>query len=194
MLRALPRVALAATLTCFSTLAAAAPPHYALDPAKSSLEFAFSQAGAQNKGHFGRFTVGFDFAADDLAASHLEVQVDTSSVDSGDQDRDDTLKSAELLSVAKFPQAHFSAAQIVKTAAGFEAHGKLTIRDVTRDATVPFTFRTASEAGANTGYMAGKLTIHRLDFGVGQGEWQATDQVGNDVVVSFTLRLTSAAH
>jgi hypothetical protein len=29
---------------------------------------------------------------------------------------------------------------------------------------------------------------------VGQGDWKATDQVGNDVGVSFALRLTAAAH
>jgi polyisoprenoid-binding protein YceI len=169
---------------------AAAVTHYTLDPAKSSLEFTFTQAGALNKGHFGRFPVSLDFSADNLAASHLEVGVDVTSLDTGDKDRDDTLRSADLFSVTKFPQAHFSAAQIVKTAAGFEAAGKLTIRGVTRDARVPFTFRTASEQGAAVGYMSGKITIRRLDFGVGQGDWKATDQVGNDVVVSFALRLT----
>jgi polyisoprenoid-binding protein YceI len=183
----------ATALLSMSLPAAAAAPHYTLDAAKSTLEFTFTQAGAQNKGRFTRFPVTFDFSPDDLAVSHLEVQVDTASVDTGDKDRDDTLKGAELLSVAKFPQARFSATQIVKTASGFEAQGKLTIRDVTRDTRVPFTFRTAAEQGAGVGYMSGKVTIRRLDFGVGQGEWKATDQVGNDVVVSFALRLTSAA-
>jgi polyisoprenoid-binding protein YceI len=187
---------LAASLTPATVIAApaaasaAAVTHYTLDPAKSSLEFAFTQAGALNKGHFARFPVSLDFAADNLAASHLEVGIDVNSLDTGDKDRDDTLRSADLLSVAKFPQAHFSAPQIVKTAAGYEAAGKLTIRGVTRDVRVPFTFRTASEQGTSVGYMSGKLTIRRLDFGVGQGDWKATDQVGNDVVVSFALRLT----
>jgi hypothetical protein len=36
--------------------------------------------------------------------------------------------------------------------------------------------------------------VRRLDFGVGQGDWKATDQLGNDVGVSFALRLTAAAH
>ena len=197
------------TLTCAAALvaatAAAAPAtapatatavvtRYALDQAKSTLEFTFTQAGAQNKGHFGRFPVSMDFSADNLAASRLEVSVDVNSLDSGDKDRDDTLRGADLFSVAKFPQAHFSATQIVKTAAGFEASGKLTIRGVARDTRVPFTFRTAAEQGATVGYMNGKLTIRRLDFGVGQGDWKATDQVGNDVIVSFALRLTSATH
>jgi polyisoprenoid-binding protein YceI len=182
----------AALMTAAAAATPAAAPHYTLDQAKSSLEFAFTQAGALNKGHFGRFPVTMDFSADNLAASRLEVGVDVTSLDTGDKDRDDTLRGADLFSVSKFPQAHFSAAQIAKTATGFEASGKLTIRGVTRDMRVPFTFRSASEAGAAVGYMSGKVTIRRLDFGVGQGDWKATDQVGNDVTVSFALRLISA--
>jgi polyisoprenoid-binding protein YceI len=189
--------AAAATLTAALLISsvraadAAAVPHYVLDAAKSSLEFTFLQAGAQNKGRFRSFQVSMDFSADNLAASRLEVTIEMKSVDSGDQERDDTLRSADLFAVSKFPQAHFTAAQINRTAAGYEAVGKLTIRGVTHDARVPFTFRTATENGAQVGYMSGKTSVRRLDYGVGQGDWQATDQVGNEVGVAFTLRLTA---
>ena len=181
----------AALLVPCSARAADAPgvTHYGLDPAKSSLEFTFMQAGAANKGRFARFQVGFDFSAENLAASRLDVTIEMSSADTGDQERDDTLKGADLFAVAKFPQAHFAASQINRTASGYEAVGKLTIRGVTRDARVPFSFRTATENGAAVGYMSGKTSVRRLDYGVGQGDWKATDQVGNDVGVSFTLRL-----
>jgi polyisoprenoid-binding protein YceI len=174
--------------------AVAAPPgvvHYVLDQSKSSLEYTFTQAGAQNKGRFTRFPVTFDFSPDDLSASRLDVTVDIGSLDTGDQERDDTLRSNDLFAATKFPQAHFTATQIAKTAAGFEATGKLTIRGVTRDMRVPFTFRTATENGAAVGYMSGKTSLRRLDYGVGQGDWKATDQVGDDVGVSFALRLTA---
>jgi polyisoprenoid-binding protein YceI len=174
--------------------AAAAGRHYALDAAKSSLQFTFLQAGAQNTGRFPRFTVALDFPGADPAGGKLEVTVDVAALDTGDKDRDDTLKSDDLFAVTKFPQAHFSAAQVVKTASGYEADGKLTIRGVTREAKVPFTFREAAEGGATVGYMAGKTLVRRLDYGVGQGDWKATDQAGNDVTVSFSLRLTPAAH
>ena len=170
------------------------PVHHVLDQAKSTLEFTFMQAGAQNKGKFTRFPVSFDFAPGDLAGSRLEVTVEIGSLDTGDKERDDTLKGDDLFAAAKFPKAHFLATQFARTAAGFEAQGKLTIRDQTRDVRVPFTFRTAVEQGATVGYMSGKTTIRRLDYGVGQGDWKATDQVGNEVGVSFALRLTSAAH
>ncbi len=194
-LRTLP-AALVTLLWSAAPLRAADPPgfsHYVLDPAKSTLEFNFTQAGAQNKGRFRRFQTLLDFAPDNLATSHLEVTIEMNSLDTGDQERDDTLRDSDLFAVKKFPQAHFSAAQILKTASGYEAVGKLTIRDASREIHVPFTFRTATEAGVSAGYMSGKATIRRLDYGVGQGDWKATDQVGNDVGVSFALRLTSAA-
>jgi polyisoprenoid-binding protein YceI len=165
--------------------------HYVLDPAKSSLEFTFVQAGAQNKGRFRRFQVSFDFSPENLVASRLDVTVETNSADTGDEERDDTLRGADLFAASKFPQAHFAATQINRTAAGYEAVGKLTIRGVTRDARVPFAFRSASENGAQVGQMSGKTSLRRLDYGVGQGDWKATDQVGNEVGVAFELRLTA---
>jgi polyisoprenoid-binding protein YceI len=184
------------TSALLSTAALAAEPasvtHYSLDPAKSSLEFSFVQAGAQNKGKFTKFPVVFDASPDGLTANRLDVTVEMSSYDSGDKDRDDTLRGPDLFNVAKFPQARFTATQITKTATGFDAVGKLTIRGVARDQHVPFTFRTASEQGHTVGYLAGKTTIHRLDYGVGQGEWKSTEWVGNDVTVSYNLRLVPA--
>ena len=186
----------AAAGLCLAAGTASAPPvtHYVLDAGKSSLEFTFQQAGAQNKGRFTRFAVNFDFSPDNLAGSRLEVTVEIGSLDTGDKERDDTLRGADLFAVAKFPQAHFAASQFNKTAGGYEALGKLTIRGVTRDARVPFTFRTADEHGVAVGYMSGKTTLRRLDFGVGQGEWNSTEWVGNEVGVSFALRLTATAH
>ncbi len=183
--------AAAASFALQALPSSAAASHYTLDPAKSALEFSFVQAGAANKARFKNFAVSFDFAADDLASSHLDVTVEMSSADSADKDRDDTLKGSDLLDVAKYPQARFTAVQITKTADGFDAAGKLTIRGVTKDAHVPFTFRTTTEQGQSVGYMTGKTTIKRLDFGVGQGDWKTTEWIANDVTVIYTLRLSA---
>jgi polyisoprenoid-binding protein YceI len=189
--------AAALSLTVLSAAFAADAPaagHYVLDAAKSSLQFTFVQAGAQNTGRFKRFTVSFDPPPAGSTAGRLEVTVDVGTLDTGDSDRDDTLRDTDLFDVARFPQARFSAAQITRTASGYEAAGKLTIRGVTRDARIPFAFREASENGTAAGYMTGKTVVRRLDYGVGQGDWKATDQAGNDITVSWSLRLTAAAH
>jgi polyisoprenoid-binding protein YceI len=187
-------VAVATSGAGVASAADAAPTRYTLDPAKSTFEYQFTQAGALNKGKFTKYTVTLDFSADSLATSKLDVVVDMSSLDTGDKERDETLKGADLFSVAKFPQSRFTSTQITKTANGYDAVGKLTIRGVSRDAHVPFSFRTADEQGKPAGYLLGKTAVKRLDFGVGQGDWKATDQVGNDVSVSYSLRLVPAAH
>ena len=92
------RIALFVTAVSVASwaMAAGAPTHYTLDPAKSTLEYAFMQAGAQNKGSFKKFTPTLDFAADNLAASKLDVVVDMTSLDTGDKERDDTLRGPDL--------------------------------------------------------------------------------------------------
>jgi polyisoprenoid-binding protein YceI len=171
----------------------AAATTYVLDPAKSLLEFRFMQAGAENKGHFSRFTTTLTLSDANLAASKLDVTIDVSSLDTADKERDTTLRGVDLFNVAKFPKARFTATSLTRTGAGhYEAAGKLTIRDTTRDVRVPFTFEVKTEPGGAAGYMTGKATIKRLDFGVGQGEWKSTEGVANEVPVSFSLRLPAA--
>ena len=53
--------------------------------------------------------------------------------------------------------------------------------------TVTFTFKPAADG--HTAVLSGGATIRRLDFGVGQGEWQDTKWVGNDVRIGFELVL-----
>jgi polyisoprenoid-binding protein YceI len=186
---------LAVLTMLLAAVATAAPlPTYTLDAAKSALEFGFVQAGAQNKGRFPKFAVNFSFADENLATSRLDVTVDVGALDTADQERDDTLKGADLFNVAKFPKAHYVATQISKSAAGaYEAAGTLTLRGVARAQRVPFTLRSATEQGRRVLYMTGKTLIKRLDFGVGQGDWKSTEWVGNEVTVTFNLRLVAAS-
>jgi len=125
--------------------AASAPAHFTQDLTKSTLEYSFVQAGAQNKGTFKKYTVTLDVAGD--KAEKLDVVIDMTSLDTGDKERDDTLRGADLFNVAKNPQARFTSAQITKTAAGYDAVGKLTLRGVSKDVHVPFTLRMATEQG-----------------------------------------------
>ena len=164
---------------------------YTLDPTRSALKFQFKQAGADNQGRFRKFGALLSFGDANLAASKLEVTIDVNSLDTGDEERDTVLRDAELFNVAKFPQARFKATKISRVSAGrYEAMGTLSIREAARNVRVPFAFRTANEQGVLAGYMTGRVPINRLDFGVGQGEWKATDQVANQVDVTFALRFT----
>ena len=67
----------------------------------------------------------------------------------------------------------------------YQARGKLTIRDVTRDVVLPFT-PARSESGQRAP-RAATLGIKRLDYGVGRNEWAATGYVANEVTIDITV-------
>ena len=69
----------------------------------------------------------------------------------------------------------------------FEALGRLTIRDTSREVRLPFRFQAAADG--KPAILAGGTTIRRLDYGVGQGEWQDTQWLGDEVRIRFTLQL-----
>jgi polyisoprenoid-binding protein YceI len=166
----------------FSSASAAT---FAADPASSRLEFTGVQAGATFKGVFHQFTAAVDFDPAALASAHIDVTIEVKSVESGDKDRDGTMRGADIFDVAHFPTAHYVTRSITRTATGFSAVGALTLRGVTKD--VPIEFKFASAAAGAT--LSGTAELKRLDFGVGRGDWKNTDWVADAVKVAFSLNL-----
>jgi polyisoprenoid-binding protein YceI len=158
-----------------------------VEPSASQLTFVGKQAGAEFTGKFERFTADIRFDPNDLANSKFIVDIETASVSTKDKERDDILKGKDLFDAKRWPQARYVAETITANGDKFSATGKLTIRDITRDVPIVFTF-TLDPAG-NTAWLKGSAPLKRLDFGVGQGEWKDTQWVSNDVRVEFALRL-----
>ena len=167
--------------------ASAADQAYTMVAAQSSLTYVFTQAGADNQGRFGSFAVSFD-----PAAGRLDVVIDMRSLDTGDQQRNSTLGGNDFFDVAQYPQSRFAATHIEKTATGYVATGALTLRGVTRNVSIPFSWRTATAQGHPVGHLSGQMTVRRLDFGVGQGQWKSTEWVGNTVTVRYSVTLTAS--
>ncbi len=186
-----PRPAAAAPAT---TAPAAALVRYIVDPARSTLEFEFRQAGASSKGRFTRFQAALAWpAAGAIApgAAALVVDIDTASIDTADQDRDLTLRGAELFAVERFPTARFEATGWAPAAAvaTWTVNGRLRIRDRTRPISFPLTLRFETAAGQRVATLRGETRLRRLEFGIGQGEWQSTEWVGDEVTVRWNLRM-----
>ena len=65
---------------------------------------------------------------------------------------------------------------------------------MTKDIKLPITFQTKDGGGGKQmGYLTGRYTLKRLEYGVGQGDWKSTEWVKDDVVVTFSLKLQPAA-
>jgi len=167
-------------------LTAYAAGQWALQPKGSTITFIGKQAGAEFEGNFDKFTADIKFDPKDLAGSRFDIKLDMNSVNSRDQERDDTLKTADLFDVKQFPSAKYVTDKFTDTGGGkYAATGKLTLRNVTRDVPIAFTFKSTPSGGT----LQGTAALKRLDFGVGQGEWKDTSTVANEVKVRFLLQL-----
>ena len=155
----------------------------------SSLTFTFDQAGAASKGSFKQFSTELVYDEKAPAAGSLNVKVQIASIDTQDQERNDMLVSADLFDAPKFPTAQYTASSFARTAAGsLEAVGKLTLRGVTKDLRLPLKI-----VPTTTGLeLSGATSIKRLDYGVGQGDWQSTEGVADEVKIQYKVALTKA--
>jgi polyisoprenoid-binding protein YceI len=153
-----------------------------------SLQFTAVQAGATFTGAFDRFQVRFDFDAAQPAGGRLDVTVATPSIATRDPERDEILRSRDFFWTEKFPEATFHASRFERDGVGWRASGELTIRGETRPTAVHFELA----PGDRILGMKGSARLHRLEFGLGQGEWSSTEWVGDEVGVKFDLRLKPA--
>jgi polyisoprenoid-binding protein YceI len=181
----MPAALAAVLLTIGGAQAVHAASSFTADTASSRLEFTGVQAGAEFKGAFHKFSAAVDFSPDAPANAHIDVQIDLGSEDSGDKDRDGTMRGPDVFDVAHFPTAHYVTKSFAKTATGYAAVGALTLHGVTRDVPISFKF-TPGAAGA---VLSGTAELKRLDFGVGQHDWKSTEWVADGVKVAFTLNL-----
>ena len=82
------------------------------------------------------------------------------------------------------PKARFVSTDVISRGGdNYQARGKLTIREVTRDVTLPFSLRIQN--GLATA--RGTLDIKRLDYGIGRNEWASTNYVADTVTIELTV-------
>jgi polyisoprenoid-binding protein YceI len=85
-------------------------------------------------GKFTRFKVELGLGEPDLAGSHLRVEIDAASLDTGVGDRDRHLRSEEFLDVVKHPLITYRSRRISRGPDDrLRVVGDLTVRDLTRE-------------------------------------------------------------
>jgi polyisoprenoid-binding protein YceI len=157
----------------------------------SAIGFTATQQGRPVDGHFDRFNAAIDFDPEDLARSRVEVVIDVASIATGHKDRDAALRSSSFFDADRWPEARFVSDRFVHQQGDrYQAQGELSIRDVTRDVVLPFTLAIGPHPDAAAALQAkadGELTIARLDYGVGQGDFASTQTVGDEVVIRIAI-------
>lgn len=150
-----------------------------------TLGFVASMNGDAINGRFGSWTGDIRFSPDDLAGSKIAVTIDLASADTSDGQRDEMLRGSDFFNVGAHPKARFTASRIThKGGDRYAAAGTLDLHGVKRPVTLDFTLKIDGDTARATG----STRLDRTAFGVGAGDWAATDQIAGNVSVRFDFR------
>jgi polyisoprenoid-binding protein YceI len=138
--------------------------NWKIDSANAQVKFSIKSDGKETKGMFTGVKGEIKFDGEDLAGSYFNCTIDVATINTGVDGRDHHLKSKDFFNVEKYPVATFKSEKVEKDNAGFKATGNLTIKDSTKQITIPFTF----DNNNGKGVFKGKVTIDRNNYGVGR--------------------------
>ncbi|MCA3003057.1 MAG: YceI family protein [Burkholderiales bacterium] len=156
-------------------------------PAQSEIAFVSKQFGVPVGGKFKKFDAEVTFDPKKVEAAKVNFNVDLLSADIGNSETEAELKKPGWFNSQKMPQANFTSTAVKAIGGGkFEFSGKLSIKGISQNVVVPVTL--TQSAGVTRA--VGSFTLKRLDFKIGDGEWNDVSLVANEVVVNIKLALT----
>lgn len=170
-----------------------------IDPAHTTVEFSVKHLMISTvRGHFGAVSGTIVLDEANPSASSATAEVDVTSIDTRQEQRDAHLRSADFFDVEVFPKLTFTSTRIEAAGGGrYNVHGDLTIRDVTRAVVLETTDegRGGDPWGGQRAAFSASTKIDRRDFGL---TWnQALEAggvlVGNDIKITLEVQAVKAA-
>lgn len=160
-----------------------------LDAAHSDLSFKVKHLMISNvKGAFTSFTA--QVVGDDFENARISAKVETQSIHTNDEKRDQHLRSADFFDAENFPAMHFKNGKITKNHAGdYAVAGELEIKGVTK----PIQLEVENIGKAKDPWGNEKLAlslqgvINRKEFGL---NWNAALEAGG-VLVGEDIKLSA---
>jgi polyisoprenoid-binding protein YceI len=166
-----------------------------IDPSHTHVEFGVRHLMiATVKGRFASLEGTVTVEDGDPTTAQIDVTIDAASIDTGVEQRDEHLRSADFFHADQYPVLRFTSSRIERTGENqLRATGDLTIRDVTREVVLDVEERgTARDPWGNerAGFSA-KGKIDRADFGLTWNQALETGGVivGNEVKLSLEVEL-----
>ena len=164
---------------------------FTVDKAHSEAAFQVRHILTKVRGTFRDFsgTINFDKARPEN--STVEFRIKATSIDTGNQKRDDHLRSPDFFDVATHPEIVFKSTKVVaKGGNKFDVTGDFTLHGVTKTITLPVAFLGEQKFGK--GVKAGfetAVTINRKDYGL---NWNRALEsggvlVGEEVEIAINL-------
>ncbi len=141
---------------------------WAIDPVHSEVSFTVRHMMVSKvRGRFDKFEGSFVTGADPLESS-VTASVDLATINTGQEQRDAHIRSADFFEVEKYPTMTFTSTAVKPAEEGFVLEGDLTLKGVTRP--VAFNLEVSgfgpdAYGGTRAGFSA-TTVINRTDFGV----------------------------
>jgi polyisoprenoid-binding protein YceI len=168
--------------------------HWQLDPAHSTVGFWAKHLGLSRvRGRFNAFSAEIEIGErpEDL---RVEATIDTASIETKTEMRDDHLRSPDFLDVERFKEIRFVGRSLKPVAEGtWKLDGDLTIRDVTRPVSldVEFTGEVADPmVGTRRAGFSGSTVINREDFDM---TWNGAIEIGGFVGKKVHIEIEAEA-
>lgn len=121
--------------------------------------------GATAEGSFKGFVGSINFDPMNLASSSIKATIDTKTINTGLNLRDNIMRGDDYFDVEKYPRISMVSTKIEKTNKENEFIGyfNLTIKNITKNIKIPFIFTQTN----NQGIFKGSFSINRNEYGVG---------------------------
>ncbi|MEU6753108.1 YceI family protein [Spirillospora sp. NPDC046719] len=170
---------------------------WTIDPLHSGVGFTIRHLMVSKvRGRFAAFE-GTVVTGDDPLRSEVTATIDLASIDTGNAQRDEHVRSADFLDVEKYPEMTFRSTGVRAGGDGFLLDGELSLHGVTKPVTLdlvvegfgPDVFRQDDPfKGARAGFTA-TGEISRLEFGVGDAATVPGGKLGLSDKVEIVLEI-----
>jgi polyisoprenoid-binding protein YceI len=164
--RGLRRALVAAAIALLPAIATAET--YDVDAVHSAVMFRAKRMGVVYVyGRFNEFAGTVEMTGEDVTTGKLSLEVKTPSIDTGNQRRDDHLRSPDFFNAAQLPVMKFESTGVRAAGTGFEVTGNLTLHGVTKPVTASVEKVGSGKdprAGKTLLGFEGKITLKRSDF------------------------------
>jgi len=192
---------LALTLAAAISLATGAPSAaatWSVDSAHTEVNFSVKHFFTPVTGSFQDFEVVLEYDSENPEKSTVEAKIPVASIDTGNEKRDNHLRSADWFEADKYPYITFKSTSVKANGNGqLVARGLLTIKGESHEVDLPITLLGKQDIPEQMQQMLGGTTqvasfkastaVDRSEYGVGVGSWAATMVVGGDVNIEILL-------
>ena len=179
----------AGILALASSMATAQTSTWVSDPMHSEVDFTITHLAISNvHGRFGKVAATLVYDQADVTKSTVTATIGVDTVDTGEEPRNDHLKTPDFFDIATFPTATFTSTSVAKSGTGLVVSGNLTLHGVTKPVVLTVEGPTGPVQGMDKKQHAGfsaTTTISRAAFGIGS-KFPAA-MVGDEVKLSIDL-------